>query len=79
MKTSWLSNVEEERKKDIKVNFNESLVMRLRLQEMLSNKLDSNLSHSRAKSNYENPNWANSQADSIGYQRALQEVIELIS
>ena len=35
-------------------------------------------SDARKVSNYEKPSWACSQADSIGYQRALAEVIAIL-
>ena len=79
MKTSWTRGVEKELSIDITQNFKESLVMRRRLSQLLEDKIDASLSSARSKSSYDTPNWALMQADSVGYQRALQEVISLIS
>lgn len=78
MKRSWTQGLEPERSKDIKANFKESLVMRRRLQEMLNAKVSSSHRAARSKEGYDNPNWAFLQADHRGYERALQEIIELI-
>lgn len=79
MKTSWTQGLDKELVVDVRQNFKESLVLRKRMEEMLSEKMASSQRTSRSKSSYENPNWAYLQADARGYERALQEVIELIS
>lgn len=79
MKISWTKGVEKELSIDITQNFKESLVMRRRLSQLLEEKIDVSLSSTRSKASYDTPNWALLQADAVGYQRALQEVISLIS
>ena len=79
MKSSWTQGLDKELVVDIRQNFKESLVMRRRLEEVLSEKIASSQRSSRSKTAYENPNWAYLQADARGYERALQEIIELIS
>ena len=79
MKISWIKGVDKELSIDITQNFKESLVMRRRLSQLLEEKIDVSLSSTRSKVSYETPNWALLQADAVGYQRALQEVISLIS
>ena len=79
MKVSWTNGVDKELAIDIRQNFKESLVMRRRLTAMLEEKVKSSLAASRSKVTYDNPNWALLQADAVGYQRALQEVVSLIS
>ncbi|MNQ04010.1 hypothetical protein D3C85_167170 [compost metagenome] len=78
MKTSWTQGVEKERQIDIRQNFKEALVMRQRLIEMLESKMETSQRQSRSEVLYDNPNWALLQADKRGYERALQDVIELI-
>lgn len=79
MKASWTQGLDKELTVDIRQNFKESLVMRRRLEEMLSEKMASSQRSNRSKTSYDNPNWAYLQADARGYERALQDVIELIS
>lgn len=79
MKTSWTQGVEKELQIDIRQNFKESLVMRRRLEILLNAKMEESQRAGRSKAMYDNPNWAYLQADKRGYERALHEVIELIS
>lgn len=79
MKISWTQNLDKELQVDIRQNFKESLVMRRRLEEMLLEKVVSSQRQGRSKAAYDNPNWPYLQADARGYERALQDVIELIS
>ena len=79
MKVSWTKGVEKELSIDITQNFKESLVMRRRLAQLLEERIDASLNSARSKISYETPNWALMQADAVGYQRALQEIISLIS
>lgn len=50
-----------------------------RLKKVLEDKIEESYSNSIKVSNYANPSWAYLQADHRGYERALQEVISLIS
>lgn len=79
MKSSWVKGLQKERERDVRANFLEALVLRKRLSEILNEKVQESQRVNRAKSTYENPNWAYIQADSCGYERALQEIIELLS
>lgn len=79
MKQSWTNGLDKELAVDVKQNFKESLVMRKRLRELLLAKVVESQKVSRAKSTYDNHNWAFLQADHLGYERALHDIIELIS
>jgi len=79
MKTSWTQGQEKERQIDIRQNFKESLVMRQRLIEMLEAKIRTSQRQGRSEASYDNPNWALLQADKRGFERALEDVIDLIS
>lgn len=79
MKQSWTTGLSEERTLDIKSCYASSLVLRKRLVELINNKIDSSMSTARSKKSYETPNWDYLQADQVGYERALFEVIDLIS
>lgn len=79
MKVSWTKGLDKELSIDVTQNYKESLVMRRRLITLLQDKIDASLHEARQKATYENANWALLQADAVGYQRALSDVISLIS
>lgn len=78
MKTAWTVGLKAQDKADIKSAFESSGRMRERLKELIEKKIESKRTEVRTN-NYENPNWNLLQADSIGYERALYEIISLIS
>jgi len=79
MKTVWTNGLTTEKKEEIKGAFNASGSIRMRLQKLLEDKIESKRKKNVLESSYDNPNWALLQADAIGFQRALEEVISLIS
>jgi hypothetical protein len=78
MKQSWILGLEPDIAKEIKGDFKSSLLVRNRLAVLLNDKITSNRRALVNKEGYEVANWAYKQADGIGYERALQEVISLI-
>jgi hypothetical protein len=79
MKARWTINETRERTVEIKGNFAASSLMRKKLEELLNKKIEASLVNSRSKDNYSLAGWPYLQADSVGYERALKEVISLIS
>lgn len=79
MKTSWTKGLTPEKQEEIKRDFNASALLRERLAELIQDKIDTSIKASRSKDEYTNPNWAYLQADARGYERALSEIISLIS
>lgn len=79
MKQSWITGLDKEQVKDVKVNYLEALVMRRRLIKMLEAKVGSSHKAGRSKEAYSSPNWALEQADARGYERAMADVIDLIN
>lgn len=79
MKTVWTKGLDEQLVKDLKGDFLSSQVLRNRLKEIVEDKINESAVKSRSKDNYSSPNWAYEQADSKGYERALTEIISLIS
>jgi predicted O-methyltransferase YrrM len=79
MKTLWTAGLEKERTVDVRQNFKEALVLRQRLRELLDKKIEASVRESRSKDSYDLPNWAYVQADKRGYERALQEIFDLLS
>lgn len=79
MKMSWTKGLSNQLQKDIEQNFKESGVMRKRLSQLLLEKLTTSFKEGRSKDMYNSPSWPYLQADKRGYERAMQEVIDLIS
>lgn len=78
MKTIWNKGLSASQKTEMKAVFESSAALRERMKVILSDKAESARKASRAASSYENPNWALTQADAMGYERALFEVISLL-
>lgn len=79
MKTSWTKGLTPEKQEEIKREFKSSSLLRERLAVLVQDKIDASIKASRSKDEYANSNWAYLQADARGYERALSEVISLIS
>jgi hypothetical protein len=77
MKTSWLQGVEKERAVDIRQNFKESLVLRKRFFELVYEMIESSRKFQTSKDLYDSPSWAYLQADRVGYERALRDILDL--
>ena len=78
MKTSWTKNLSPEHAALAARDFKESKAFRKRMTELLNEKLRMKHSETRTKEGYANPNWAYFQADAIGYERALTEILSLL-
>ena len=79
MKTVWTKGLKDESDKEMRAVFKSSLTLRRRLSTLLQERIESNNSSTRSKDAYNISNWAYLQADAVGYERALQEVISLIN
>ena len=78
MKTSWTQGLDKSEKADIKAYFEQGLLLRRRLSQLVDAKINTTLKGDVLASSYDNPNWALKQADSVGYRRALSEVLSLL-
>lgn len=78
MKTVWTKSLDKDQAKDVRADFISAHILRKRLTEILEEKIETKRTAIRNDQNYDKPNWSNYVADSIGYERALQEVISLI-
>lgn len=79
MKSSWFKNVEEDVQDELRGAFVASHPVRKQLTKMLEEKISNHFLAQQNRNNYRDANWAYSQADAMGYCRALNEVISLIS
>ena len=78
MKQEWTRGESEESARHIRAEFRGSALMRRKLTQILQKKQESARKSNLLKSNYDSPSWAFMQADSVGYQRALDEIIAFI-
>lgn len=78
MKTSWVAGCTPEQAILIRSDFKGSFSMRKRLGALLEEKISSSMSSTRKKDCYASASWPYLQADAVGYERALTEVISLI-
>ncbi len=78
MKQSWTKGLDKELAAEIRANFKSSLVMRRKLCQILDSKGNTSIKDSRSKNGYRETNWAYKQADARGYERAIQEILDLI-
>lgn len=79
MKSIITAGLTEERSKEISGEFKHSAFLRERISELLRQKNEAHRASVRQKSTYDSPSWAYVQADAVGYERAIYEVINLIS
>lgn len=78
MKSSWLKGLDKDAEKEMRMAFTSSLILRQRLARILLEKEELARNNNRKSENYECPNWAYKQADLLGYERALREILNLI-
>lgn len=78
MKTCWTAGLTKEKAEEIRQDFNSSGVLRERLDEIIAKKIASSNRDRTLKNTYDSPNWAYIQADSIGYERALEEIRSIL-
>lgn len=78
MKTVWTEGLEPDASKELVGDFISSHLVRKRLTQIIRDKIDTKRASVRKDSNYEKPAWAEYVADSIGYERALEEIISLL-
>ena len=78
MKTVWTLNLPEHKQEEIRKEYASSPVLRERLHKLLLDKQETARVGARSKIKYESASWPYYQADAIGYERAISEVISLI-
>lgn len=79
MKTLWTKGLDSKATDEMRQDFVASAHLRKRLETILLEKYRTNQEDSRSRAGYESPSWAYVQADSRGYERAIFEVISIIS
>lgn len=77
MKTVWTKGLDDEKASHVRVEYASSPVLRARLIKLLEEKYDATLRLERTKEDLDNPNWAIKQAYSMGFEKAIEEIINL--
>lgn len=78
MKASITTGLEAAEAKLVQAEYLSSPLLRKRLKTLLMKKQESMRKDRLKESNYDSPNWVGLQADAVGYQRAIDEIISLI-
>lgn len=78
MKTVVTKGLNEQEQMEIRQEFIASAHLRKRLITLMNERIDSARTKCISSSSYENPSWAYLQADNVGYERALKEVISIL-
>jgi hypothetical protein len=79
MKTVWTAGMDADASQEITSDFKSANLLRKRLDAILCSKISSCREDALSKNKYDSPSWAYLQADAVGYERALKEVISIIS
>ena len=79
MKVNWTRGLVGQEKEEMKSLFLSNARLRERAIKIMQEKIDSLRKANTVESAYDNPNWALKQADAIGYERAMQEIISIFS
>ena len=79
MKTSWSKGLDAKGKEEMEASFSSSAFLRMRAIELVKEKIEVCRKSSISSDAYNSPNWAYKQADAVGYERAMQEIISLFS
>jgi len=78
MKSTWFDGLAEDRKQELRGDFISSQLVRKRLIEIINAKVETTRVSVRKKENYEVAHFPALIGDSIGYERALMEIISLL-
>lgn len=78
MKTVITSGLKGQEAAIVREEYLSSPSLRKRLVELLIKKQEHSYNERISKSAYDNPNWSLLQADQVGYERAMKEVISLL-
>lgn len=72
---SWTTGLSKNEKKELEYAINNSSVVFNRLRHILDQRLEASIADQHSQLKYETPNWPLLQADYIGYQRAIKDLL----
>ena len=79
MKTSVTKGLTDQKLLEVRQEFIASAALRAQLVKILNEKIEASRERTLSESSYEQASWAYRQADSNGYERAMKELISLLS
>lgn len=79
MKTVLFKGLNDQQKEELRGTFYHSAFLREQLKVILASKIKDSNAQVRSKDAYGVANWAYLQADAVGYERALTEVMSLLT
>lgn len=79
MKTSLLDGLNAKDKEEMTGLFIAALRLRKRYGELIEKKIETNNAMRVSTNAYDSPSWAFQQADRNGYERAMKEIISLLT
>ena len=79
MKSVWVNGLKPDAASEMRSDFGASASIRNRLELIIQDKIESRRRISGGVDQYDKASWAYLQSDAIGYERALNEIISLIS
>ena len=77
MKLTWTKGLSAQEKDELSKDFVSVPALRARLIGILNEKIVTTRRTVTGREMYDSPSWAYVQADAVGYERALREVISL--
>lgn len=79
LKTSLLKACQsKEQETELRQSFVAALPLRRALEKVMADKINASQNASVLKDGYDTPNWSLKQADNVGYQRAMKEILNLL-
>lgn len=80
MNSAWTKGLRKgsQEDKDIRALYAESFILRKRLLTILQDKFDIKVKAAMNSDNFDSPSWAYVQAESIGYAKALKEIMTIL-
>lgn len=78
MKTVWTKGLDDEKAMHVRAEYASSPVFRSRLIEILEDKYKITLRLERSKEDLDNPNWAIKQAYQMGFEKGIEEILNIL-
>jgi hypothetical protein len=78
MKSQITYGLDADKTKEMIMDFKAAVYLRRRLTDLLQKDIEARRRETASKLSYDNPNWTYLQADAMGYERALRELISLL-
>jgi len=79
MNIVWTKGLDTRKADEVRIEYASSPILRARLTKILNDKNDLTVRQERSKEALDNPNWALKQAYQMGYEKAIEEILNLFS